>query len=290
MISLILSAENFAKAAIDKTDGPCIKNEVIQNNAGVCQDDPAFNVNNKCAIDLGTGTKRKIDEFPDDKCKLPANGINAGHCKYTCATCCLLPEHECEDDKSPMLPCKKENCQNEQMKKYMEVSCRATCGWCNAPLPPDPKYPGCVDKMSSCGPWRKYCSDPNYKAELKKNCARTCNFCEEVSTGTGTGTGNGTGVATVPSVQPQGTPVIERVDTADNCEENIDLCDNEIYGSIMMEYCPETCIGTQIVSDEDCEDQNDNCVTWDQNFGFCDSEFYSEDSKADVCEYTCGFC
>ncbi|KAI1700190.1 hypothetical protein DdX_16858 [Ditylenchus destructor] len=65
---------------------------------------------------------------------------------------------------------------------------------------------------------------------------------------------------------------------------------SQIYGSIMMECCPETCIGTETVSEEECEDQNDDCVTWDQNFSFCDSEFYSEDSKADVSEYTCGFC
>ncbi|KAI1707323.1 shK domain-like domain-containing protein [Ditylenchus destructor] len=300
----------------DPQDALCVVKGKPKDNANYCADaDP------NCIRDLGIAAPtpvappgggaapaappnraRRADEAPDAACYLPANALKANHCKYTCAKCCELPEYECDDEASPILgKCDKKDCTNAAKKKYMEISCRSTCGLCNQPLPPDPTRPGCIDKVN-CAPWKKYCTDPKYEKDLKENCARTCDFCVK-----------GMNVTTTTTLSPLMATVAgtgAAVDLGQNCQANIDMCNNPLFRQIMQENCAATCrnappapagttatlapvIGRDIsdlLDGLDCVDANPNCATWERRRNFCTSTFYTSQSKEDTCAKTCGYC
>ena len=81
---------------------------------------------------------------------------------------------------APVMECNERNCKDTTKKKWMELYCRSTCGLCAMPQVPDPLRPNCVDKIN-CGPFRKVCKDPIYVEEMKKSCARTCEYCDIVA-------------------------------------------------------------------------------------------------------------
>uniref|UniRef100_A0A915E6D0 ShKT domain-containing protein n=1 Tax=Ditylenchus dipsaci TaxID=166011 RepID=A0A915E6D0_9BILA len=221
---------------------------------------------------------------------IETNQLKASHCRFTCATCCELPEHDCEDDLAPPVQCTEENCKNVALKKYMDLYCRSTCGLCALP------------------PLQTHLNlDPNYVDELKKNCARTCDFCDVVANTTITTNNTSTPVvnATATATKPVAQKVPRPGDNAVNCLENIDLCNNEVFRQVMKEMCAGTCANVIVkpngvardindlinaIKDPDCADSSTHCATWDRLFKFCDSDFYTSASKEQECEKTCGYC
>jgi len=73
------------------------------------------------------------------------------------------------------------------------------------------KRAACADQSSFCSSYKDYCSDPNYKDYLEKNCRATCNLCGE-----------------------------ECVDRTD-CKIYQSYCDHENYAASLKYYCPATC-------------------------------------------------
>lgn len=75
-------------------------------------------------------------------------------------------------------------------------------------------------------------------------------------------------------------------DTGTNCPEVVQLCNNDLYRSLMAEHCAGTCAG----DDNSCLDRRpDLCPHWLEK-GFCMSTFYSQEAKLNNCARTCGFC
>jgi len=67
-------------------------------------------------------------------CDLPEETIFVKRCRRTCATCCELPEFDCENASNPPYPCTLENkfrCGDNAIRDIMEQMCPALCGTCN---------------------------------------------------------------------------------------------------------------------------------------------------------------
>ena len=74
----------------------------------------------------------------------------------------------------------------------------------------------CEDTSGYCDYYKDYCQSGSYEAFLRKECKKTCEFCEKVST-------------------------VDCSDRLQNCEKYMLYCGNKEYEASMKYYCPAKC-------------------------------------------------
>ncbi|KAI1705245.1 shK domain-like domain-containing protein [Ditylenchus destructor] len=226
--------------------------------------------------------------------KIPGNILLAKRCRFTCATCCELPEYNCDDAPSAGFDCAANKNYCTTMKDTMSKMCKATCGLCTEI---DMSDPNCFDTIANCKKDFEafgMCSDTRYEADMIKFCAKTCNKCDKLKQQP---------AADTPANPPPGSPSTGSTnngDKASNCKDNKneELCDStdKAYRELMLKYCAQTCRDyfakkrkNPPPQKDDCRDASTHCKAWSNN-GFCDNTFYSEQVKEDNCAKSCGFC
>ncbi|KAI1709904.1 shK domain-like domain-containing protein [Ditylenchus destructor] len=271
----------------------------LKSTADACKDEldastyciPTFRANSGNAA-------RRAGEVPAAgdlaACTAPDNILLAKRCRFTCATCCELPEYNCDDEPSSGFDCAANKNYCTTMKDTMSKICKATCGLCTEIDMSDPK---CFDTLTNCKKDFEafgMCSDTRYEADMIKFCAKTCNKCDKVKQQP---------AADTPANPPPSSPSTgssNNGDTASNCKDNKneELCDstNKAYRELMLKYCAQTCRDyfakkrkNPPPKNNDCRDTSTHCQAWSNN-GFCDNTFYSEQLKEDNCAKSCGFC
>ncbi|CAD5230663.1 unnamed protein product [Bursaphelenchus xylophilus] len=74
-------------------------------------------------------------------------------------------------------------------------------------------------------------------------------------------------------------------DEGSNCVRFQNMCLNQVYAPILLEYCRKTCDNCPGT----CKDNSPRCRTWNNN-GFCQSNYYTKNYKELLCSKTCGLC
>ncbi|KAL3107845.1 hypothetical protein niasHT_017077 [Heterodera trifolii] len=89
---------------------------------------------------------------------------------------------------------------------------------------------------------------------------------------------------------PPGEISDECKDEAPNCRENIFLCKNGIYVTLMHGLCRKTCaVCMRTIEAAQCEDRNPlDCQLW--GYSFCTNAAYSKGMKMAQCARFCGLC
>ncbi|KAI3407599.1 hypothetical protein GPALN_015037 [Globodera pallida] len=77
-------------------------------------------------------------------------------------------------------------------------------------------------------------------------------------------------------------------DIALNCATLGAFCQHNVYRAYMHRCCAATCgaAGQQTCADR----RGDLCPIWNARAGFCQSQFYPDTFKADLCALTCSLC
>ncbi|XP_065067993.1 uncharacterized protein LOC135693432 isoform X3 [Rhopilema esculentum] len=134
---------------------------------------------------------------------------------------------------------KRGHCSNDHFKDYMEKNCPKTCGFCKA----DGASYGasnadaCIDTIHYCQFYikKQYCNHPKFGEYMKRNCPRSCKFCEP-------------GVATQPPLVTR--PPVTAPFTTPDCMDTIHFCKwykskgyckDERFVDYMTKNCPKTC-------------------------------------------------
>lgn len=105
----------------------------------------------------------------------------------------------------------------------MENRCAMTCGFCKitSTEPPTSANETCVDQAVNCENMTNFCYSPKYQPILRKQCAKTCVFCQTSNI---------------------------CADSAENCQKLQNLCFEDRFERTMRLRCPETCgLCTQFV-------------------------------------------
>ncbi|KAI1704059.1 shK domain-like domain-containing protein [Ditylenchus destructor] len=272
-----------------------------------CRQNFGINAASTLPADPTDGTFARPQNHPRaPRCTQGTLTILANKCRDTCALCCDHPNFNCKNSLDDT-ECKnrKADCTKPEMRNLMIKACPATCGFCNEAKEVEVDLT-CFDAYgkTNCEEMSRLCYDTRAQDDMRRNCMKTCRFCTPGQGTTTTTVRLPPGVTTATTMPPrpvvtQGTvapPVVganpRTRDIATNCKQNEYLCDDRIYADIMNENCAATCaayLGTDYGT-EDCFDQSDACDTWDNNFNFCYSTWYTEDEKEAQCAYTCGYC
>ncbi|KAI1707270.1 shK domain-like domain-containing protein [Ditylenchus destructor] len=210
----------------------------------------------------------------------------------------------CQDDPVFILECSylKAHCEEDNWTESLKSKCTATCGECSPFLPEV-----CLDKHLRCGDIHnasKLCEDPQYGPLFQQRCAVSCHKCDPKENANSTKTATSDKLRKVPETLPH------CVDRSDDCQRNAFQCNNTLYRTLMREQCPRTCnvcstpitahrhfestehkdtITQLTTSKSDCSDTHENCPAWNAN-GFCDSIFYPQSTKVELCAKTCSQC
>jgi hypothetical protein len=161
----------------------------------------------------------------------------------------------------------------------------------------------CRDLDRKC--WRRVhmCDVKAYVRVMKKNCRKTCDYCDDdaettTESSTTTTTTNITDaiiITTTTSATNTTTTTELCIDIDVNCRRKKHLCNNITYRELMMKKCRKTCalceddetttITTRIAPPA-CIDRTADCV---QKKKFCEMIEYRA-VMAKNCRKTCGFC
>ncbi|CAD5230665.1 unnamed protein product [Bursaphelenchus xylophilus] len=82
-----------------------------------------------------------------------------------------------------------------------------------------------------------------------------------------------------------GTVYSACTDQGTNCAQFSGMCYNQVYASILQQYCKNTCDNCPGT----CKDNSPRCPSWKRN-GFCQSSYYTQAHKAQYCSKSCGIC
>uniref|UniRef100_A0A915CVF8 ShKT domain-containing protein n=1 Tax=Ditylenchus dipsaci TaxID=166011 RepID=A0A915CVF8_9BILA len=255
---------------------------------------------------LGTGvTSRPAGTLPTatdlDACNKLDNIIYALKCRYTCATCCDLPQYDCEDDKTTSFDCAAIRKMCNTVKSIMIKLCPATCGFC---LEIKNNDPNCFDRINNCKKDYEpfgFCTNSIYLKDMTEYCAKTCNLCDKKSEpAQADKQEDPVASATVSRGNTRADAASEAGDKASNCKGNEELCDSPAaeYREMMLKECAETC--KKYLADkkkrqrtekssEDCFDESRYCAHWKRN-NFCISTFYTSEQVEKECAKTCEYC
>ncbi|RCN41316.1 shTK domain protein, partial [Ancylostoma caninum] len=160
--------------------------------------------NADCEKLFGNAVKVNTDTERPDNCFKNAAGVYnepmkqlaVSICPLTCGYCCITPAYNCENKRNPRIACSTitpDMCENPTWKPIIVEDCPNVCGFCKEgvqfffqfiftyELPTNSDLGTCVDIAKDCAADISICNHIDMQDFVKKNCKRTCGFCNEAS-------------------------------------------------------------------------------------------------------------